>query len=178
MHRESNKYLSNTTNNKPQHIFHSWPGKSNIYLNYFKTWCDLSLGIGFKDESSLPPSLLSSFSFPPLSSLPAVFDGKHMIMRDFPNGSMVKSIQETWVWSLSWEDPLEKGMANHSSILAWRISWTEEPGRLQFIESQRVGHDWVTNAFNTFPQWLNICVPELIRYHLDTQLLCTPLPSL
>ena len=40
-----------------------------------------------------------------------------------------------------WEDPLEKGMATHSSILAWRIPWTEEPGGLQFMESQRAGHD-------------------------------------
>ena len=41
------------------------------------------------------------------------------------------AMQETWVRSLGWEDPLEKGMATHSSILAWRIPWTEEPGRLQ-----------------------------------------------
>ena len=52
-------------------------------------------------------------------------------------------MQETWVWSLGWEDPLEKEMANHSFILAWRIPWTEEPGRLQFMGSQRVRHDWV-----------------------------------
>ena len=61
-----------------------------------------------------------------------------------PVAEMVKSltaIQETWVRSLGWEDPLEKGMATHSSILAWRISWTEEPGRLQSTGSQRVGHD-------------------------------------
>ena len=45
------------------------------------------------------------------------------------------------VQSLDWEDPLEEGMATHSSILAWRIAWTEEPGRLQSIESQRVRHD-------------------------------------
>jgi hypothetical protein len=45
------------------------------------------------------------------------------------------------VQSLSQEDPLEEGMATHSNILAWRIPWTEEPGRLQFIGSQRVGHD-------------------------------------
>ena len=45
-------------------------------------------------------------------------------------------IQETWVLSLGREDPLEKGMATHSSILAWRILWTEEPGRLQFVGSQ------------------------------------------
>ena len=53
-------------------------------------------------------------------------------------------MQETWVGSLGWEDPLEEGMANHSSILAWRITWTEEPSGLQSIGSQRVGHDWVT----------------------------------
>ena len=47
---------------------------------------------------------------------------------------------ETWAQSLGWEDPLEKGMATHSSILAWRIPWTEEPGRLQSMRSQRVGH--------------------------------------
>ena len=54
------------------------------------------------------------------------------------------AMQETRVWSLGREDPLEKGMAAHSSILAWRIPWTEEPGRLQPTGSQRVGHDWVT----------------------------------
>ena len=48
---------------------------------------------------------------------------------------------ETWVRSLGWEDTLEKEMAIHSSILAWRIPWTEEPGRLQSMGSQRVGHD-------------------------------------
>ena len=48
---------------------------------------------------------------------------------------------ETWVQSLGWEDLLEKEMATHSSILAWKIPWTEEPGRLQFMGSQRVGHD-------------------------------------
>ena len=46
-----------------------------------------------------------------------------------------------------WEDPLEKGMATHSSILTWRIPWTEEPGGLQSMESQRVGHDCTTNTF-------------------------------
>ena len=48
---------------------------------------------------------------------------------------------ETWVRSLRWEDPLQKGMATHSSILAWRIPRTEEPGGLQSMGSQRVGHD-------------------------------------
>ena len=63
---------------------------------------------------------------------------------------MVKSLpamQETWVWSWGQEDPLEKETATHSSILAWEIPWTEEPGGLQSLGSHRVGHDWATNTF-------------------------------
>ena len=62
-------------------------------------------------------------------------------------GSEVKrlpTMRETWVRSLGWEDLLEKAMATHSSSLAWKIPWTEEPGRLQSMGSQRVGHDWAT----------------------------------
>ena len=62
----------------------------------------------------------------------------------FPGGSVVKNppaVHETWIRSLSQEDPLRKGMANHSNILAWRISWTEEPGGLQSMGSQSVEHD-------------------------------------
>ena len=51
---------------------------------------------------------------------------------------------ETWVQFLGWEDPLEKELAIHSSLLAWEIPWTEEPGGLQFMESQRVGDDLAT----------------------------------
>ena len=51
------------------------------------------------------------------------------------------TMQETWVRSLAQEDPLEKEMAPHSSTLAWKIPWMEEPVRLQSMESQRVGHD-------------------------------------
>ena len=54
---------------------------------------------------------------------------------------------EDWIRSLSREDPLEKGMATHFSILAWRIPWTEELGKLQSMGSQRVGLDWATNIF-------------------------------
>ena len=56
---------------------------------------------------------------------------------------LVKSLlarQETWVRSLGWEDPLEEGMATHSSIFAWRIPWTEEPDGLQSMGLHRVGH--------------------------------------
>jgi len=61
-----------------------------------------------------------------------------------PGGSEVKNplaTQEMQVRSLDGEDPLEKEMATHSSTLAWKIPWTEEPGGLQFMGSQRVGHD-------------------------------------
>ena len=56
------------------------------------------------------------------------------------------AVQQTWVRSLCWEDPLEKGMATHSNILAWRIPWTEEPGELQSMVLQRVGHDSAANT--------------------------------
>ena len=62
----------------------------------------------------------------------------------FPGGSVIKNptaMQEMQVPSLDQEDPLEEGMATHFGILAWRIPWTEEPGRPQSIGSQRVGHD-------------------------------------
>ena len=57
----------------------------------------------------------------------------------------LSTMQETWVRSLGWEDSLEKEMATHSSTIAWKIPWTEEPGRLQSMGSQRVGHNWVTS---------------------------------
>ena len=65
----------------------------------------------------------------------------------FSGDSVIKNLpamQETWVLSLSQEDPLEKKMATHSSILAWEISWTEKPGRLESVGLQRVRHDLVT----------------------------------
>ena len=77
---------------------------------------------------------------------------------------MVKNppvMQETWVQSLGQEDPPEKWMATHSSIMAWRIPWTEEPGELQFMGLQRVRHDWTTNKhtqmsiYTFFPK--NLC---------------------
>ena len=52
----------------------------------------------------------------------------------------LSTMQETWVQSLGWEDPLEKEMAIHSSTIAWKTPWTEEPGRLQSMVLQRVGH--------------------------------------
>ena len=69
--------------------------------------------------------------------------------RASPVAQMVKnlpSMQKTWVRSLDWEDPLKKEIATHSSILAWRISWTEEPGRLQAMGSQRIRHNQTINT--------------------------------
>ena len=72
-------------------------------------------------------------------------------MKGFPSGSAIKkppAMQETgqepWVWSLGGEDILKKAVATYSSILAWEIPWTEEPGRLQSVGSQRAGHNLVT----------------------------------
>ena len=53
----------------------------------------------------------------------------------------LSATREAWVQSLGWEDPLEEGMATHSSVLSWRIPWTEEPDGLQSMGSQRVGHN-------------------------------------
>ena len=64
--------------------------------------------------------------------------GASLLARTVKN---LPAMQDTWVQSLGWEDPLEKEMATHSSNLAWEMPWTEEPGRLQSIGSQRVGHD-------------------------------------
>ena len=59
---------------------------------------------------------------------------------------ILPAMWETWVQPLGGEDPLEEGVATHSRILAWRIPWTEEPGGLQSVESQRVRHDRATNT--------------------------------
>ena len=82
---------------------------------------------------------------------------------------MVKCLPAMWetqVWPLGWEDPLEKEMETHSSTFAWKIPWTEEPGRLQSMGSQRVGRNWVT-SLSFFPvhqstiPWLGIANTEL-----------------
>ena len=86
---------------------------------------------------------------------------------------MVKNppaVQETWVQSLGWEDPLEEGMATHSSLLAWKTPWTEELGGLWYMGSQRVRHNWATKhtRFN---------LTEISSAHLSQSTL-TRVPSL
>ena len=74
----------------------------------------------------------------------------------------LSAMWETWVPSLGQENPPEEGMAPHSSILAWRIPWTEEPGGLQFMGSQRLGHDWATH------------LSFLLERHADIETMCLP----
>ena len=86
------------------------------------------------------------------------------------------AVQETRVQSLGWEDPLGKVIASHSSILAWKISWTEEPGGLQSMGSQRVGHNWATNTYS-FTRICAIFVNKSYFYqhfnnHQDLLLFC------
>ena len=88
---------------------------------------------------------------------------------------MVKNlpaVQETQVWSLAQEDPLEKGMTTYFSILAWRIPWREEPGGLQSIESQRVGHNWMTNTF-TFNEmcWVSFVIAKFLVSYVYSELI-------
>ena len=73
------------------------------------------------------------------------------------------AVQETWIQFLGWEVPLEKDMATHSNILAWGIPWTEEPGGLQSMGSQRVKHDLVTKPPPTLDHF-TIC----LKHHKST----------
>ena len=116
--------------------------------------------IGYTSAAPIP--VLLTFSPLPVSmpmghtedsqvaSTMAFISGIRNSLEGFPGGSDGKESAcsaRGRVWSLNWEDPLEKGMAIHSRILAWRISWTEEPGRLQSMGLQRVKNDWVTFTF-------------------------------
>ena len=106
----------------------------------------------------------------------------------FPVTQTVKDLsemQETWVQSLVWEDPLEKAIATHSSILAWKIPWMEEPGRLQFMGPQRVGHDWTTSLSLSSPvlrilnvMGLFVFIPQCVtrRQHCPASALWLPCP--
>ena len=94
----------------------------------------------------------------------------------FPGGKRLKCLPamwETWLRSLGWEDPLEKGMATLSSVLAWRIPWTEGPDGLQSMGSQRVGQDGVTNTF-TLTYFANIASQSLVLFYSFYSMLGLP----
>ena len=78
---------------------------------------------------------MSGFKFALFMRTPKLYSLVTQMVKNLP------AMQETWVQSLGQKDLLERGMATHSSILAWRTPWTEEPGGLQFMGSQRVEHD-------------------------------------
>ena len=77
----------------------------------------------------------------------------------------LSTMQETWVRSLGWEDPLEKEMATHSSTLAWKIPCTEEPCRLQSMWSQRVRHDWAMASYH-----MHICQVVRITHRISVMI--------
>ena len=90
-------------------------------------------------------------------TIKTVIIGMKIDMKGFPGGARGKEpcqcrkLKERQAPTLGQEDPLEEGMATHSSILAWRIPWREEPGGLQSMKSQRAGHDWI----NLAGTWIN-----------------------
>ena len=82
------------------------------------------------------------------------------------------TIRETQIWSLGQVDPLEKRMTTHSSILAWRIPWTEEPNRLQSMGLQRVRHYWVTNTFTSLSRWITLTEFQMLsKFYLSVRVL-------
>ena len=102
-----------------------------------------------------------------------------------PVAKMVKSLptmQETRVWSQGWEDLLEKEMGTHSSILAWKTPWLEEPGKLQFMGSQRVGHDWATSLHLIFTfifkQYIECFIWDLLWLEICPVIFSISLPPL
>ena len=93
---------------------------------------------------------------------------------------MVKNLlamQKMWIQSLGQGDPLEKGMSPLSSMLAWRIPWTEDPGELQSTVLQRVGHDWATNTFTFILGPLDTLVTKGRRDSLQVSWMLDTLPS-
>jgi len=106
----------------------------HIFDNYRHIWLLLLYTLSYNERTG--------------QRLPISSHNYHSVYIDFAGGSGIKRLPtmwETWVQSLGWEDLLEKAMAAHSCILAWKIPWMEEPGRLQSMGSQRVGHDWATS---------------------------------
>ena len=123
-----------------------------ILISYFMKVCIVLLTLPGRwfNHLQIMAVLYSSFSsfFPflvVLSTLDYIYRYTDSTEPVAPMVKCMPAIQETQARSLSWEDPLEKEMATHSSTLAWKIPWTEEPCRLQPMGSQRVGHDWVTS---------------------------------
>ena len=131
------------------------------------------------ERVSKSPWFFFSLIFPPLSHTPCMHPLHASLVGEwaFVVAQTVKHLPamlETWVQSPGWEDPLEKEMATHSSILAWKIPWMEESGGLQSPGSQRVRHDWASShasqadLFLKLPPFLFSCLCSHCSLHLDT----------
>ena len=128
-----NKSLSNLTN--PQEpVMYIWVHVLGSPTSYFHNNNIFHLSFVLKRYSSAQQTINDYY-----------MQGRASLMAQTVKN--LSAMQETWAWSLSREDPLEKGMATYSSILAWRIPSTKEPGGPQSMRSRRVGHDWATNTF-------------------------------
>ena len=125
------------------------------------------------DCASVYLSLEMFYSLPPLSPFSSIWFSKksrkfalicvHRLT--FPVAQTVKHLPtmwETWVQSLNQEDHLEKEMVTHSSILAWKIQWAEEPGGLQTMGLQRVRHDWATSFYRLNKTNRNVCLNYIV----------------
>ena len=141
LHNHRRSWMSYSTEAPPQHLWRGEappdPQNATVQGNNRNCWFLIALSpfISFTQQTFC---------------LCFCFSCRHEWIGGSLVAQMVKNLpvmQETHVWSPNQEDPLEKGMATHSSILAWRIPWTEEPGRLQSMGLQRVRHDWATNIF-------------------------------
>ena len=103
----------------------------------------LVLSVGRKGKRSIYWALV--WQIHDYQNYDACYGGKTSLVAQTVNHLPI--MQETWVRSLGREDPLEKEMATHSSTLAWKIPWTEEPGELQSMGSQWIKHDWATSLY-------------------------------
>ena len=157
----------------PQNSLLLFPLFPHLFAMKWWDWMSCSWMLSFKPDSSLPSfifikrlfssSLLSVSIFGLCLKLTVSQSASlDVLERGFPGDSIVKNLPAKagdtgdgmWVWPLGWEDPLEKEMATHSSILAWRIPWTEEPDGLQSMGSETVGHDWAHNK--THMSWRSL----------------------
>ena len=126
--------------------------KGIIQYIFFFVWL-LSLSIISRFITLLCTSTLHSLQLPSSSLL---YWASWWMIKNLP------AMQENWVWSLRLKVLLEKGMAAHSSILVWKVPWTEEPGRLQFKGLQRIGHDWEINTNTVLYGYIKICLSILL----------------
>ena len=122
-----------------------------FYNSHLDRWGDMAVWFAFPWWLVIM-SIISRASWPSVCLWKNMYSYPLSILASFVAQLVRKpsAMQETWVQSLGWEDPLEKGKGTHSSILAWRMSWT-----IEYTGSQRVGHNWTTF---TFIKCFSICV--------------------